>query len=84
MLGLLVPLLLVGWLVRSGIQEAEHHSKPDREREWLRRLKQRNVQFLSLADAEDGLVLSRRYGDRGSAEVFAKVVAARKKERLPV
>jgi hypothetical protein len=66
------------------VQEAEHHSKPDREREWLRRLKQRNVQTLSLTDAEDGLVLSRRYGDKGAAAVFAHVVAARKKERRPV
>lgn len=84
MLGLLVPFLVVGWIVRKGIANAEHPPKKDRERERLRRLKLQPVGLLGLDDLEDGVVLARRYRDPIALAIFSKWLAVKRRERMPV
>lgn len=84
MLGLLIPLFVVGWMVRKSIQNAEHPPKKDREHERLRRLKARPVALLTLDELEDGVVLARRYRDPIGLAVFSKWLIAKRRERMPV
>jgi hypothetical protein len=82
--GFLLPVLVVGWFVRKGIQNAEHPPKRDKERERLRRLKLQPVARLTLDELEDGVVLARRYGDPLTTAAFSKALAVKRKQRMPV
>lgn len=84
MLGFLIPLLIVGAFVAKGIKNANRPPKPDMEREWLRRLKNRSLATLSLDHLEDGVVLARRYGDKPAEAIFERAVLERKLKRLPI
>ena len=56
--------------------------KPMDERMKLERLKLRKV--LTLDEAEDGLVLARRYGDKNAEVRFRIEVLKLKKKRMPI
>lgn len=82
--GFLLPVLFVGWMVRKGIQNAEHPPKKDKERERLRRLKAQPIGRLTLDELEDGVVLARRYGDPLAAATWGKALAVKRKQRMPI
>jgi hypothetical protein len=70
---------LVGYAIRRSTGPSQ---KPLDERIKLERLKLRQV--LTLDEAEDGLVLARRYGDKSSEVRFRIEVLKLKKRRLLV
>jgi hypothetical protein len=81
------PLILaigaVAGLVGYGIRRSTGPStKPMDERMKLERLKMR--QILTLDEAEDGLALARRYGDKRSEVRFKIEVLKLKKRRMPI
>ena len=83
MFGLLLAIGAVSSLVGYAIRRSTGPStKPMDERMKLERLKLRKV--LTLDDAEDGLVLARRYGDKSSEVRFRIEVLKLKKRRPPI
>lgn len=70
---------LVGYAIRRSTGPS---TKPMDERMKLERLKLRKV--LTLDDAEDGLVLARRYGDKSSEVRFRIEVLKLKKKRIRI
>lgn len=70
---------LVGYAIRRSTGPAQ---KPMDERMKLERLKL--VERLTLDEAEDGLVLARRYGDKGAEVKFRVEVLRLKKKRMLV
>jgi hypothetical protein len=83
MFGLLFAVSLVGGLVGYAIRRTTGPStKPADERMKLERLKMRKV--LTLDEAEDGLVLARRYGDKSSEVRFRIEALKLKKKRMPI
>jgi hypothetical protein len=56
--------------------------KPIVDRQKLEKLKSKGT--LTLDEAEDGLVLSRRYGDKRAEVHFAIKVRKLRKERVPI
>jgi len=83
MFPLLLGLVAVGSLVGAAIRRATGPShKVEVEREKLDRLKTR--QHLSLDEAEDGVVLARRFGDKKSEVRFAMLVQKLRKKRVLV
>ncbi len=83
MVPLLIGLAAVGGLVGMAIKRALGPAKkPLAEREKLEALKMKRL--LSLDQAEDGLVLARRYGDRKAEVRFAIEVRKLRKKRVPI
>jgi hypothetical protein len=70
---------LVGYAIRRSTGPS---TKPMDERMKLERLKLRRV--LTLDEAEDGLALARRYGDKSSEVRFRIEVLKLKKKRMPI
>lgn len=58
--------------------------KAGAERAKLAKLKARPASGLSIDEAEDGLVLSRRYGDAAGEIYFAKLKEALRRRRVPI
>ena len=71
----------IGWGIARSMDPAR---KASVERERLAKLKKKPLGALTLEDAEDGLVLSRRYGDKFAGGEFAKHVVTLKKKRIPI
>jgi hypothetical protein len=70
---------LVGYAIRKSTGPS---TKPGDERVRLERLKLRKI--LTLDEAEDGLVLARRFGDAGSEAKFRIEISRLKKKRIPI
>lgn len=83
MFQLILALSAVGLLVGKAIMKAAGPStKPLDERYKLERLKLRKV--ITLDEAEDGLVLARRYNDKGAMVRFQIEISKLKKKRMPI
>lgn len=84
MLAVFLALGLVGGLIGFAAREAVSPTiKPDMEIRRLEKLKKK-FPMVTLDEAEDGAVLSRRYGDKGFEGKFVKAVLALRKNRIPV
>jgi hypothetical protein len=85
---LLVGLGAVAALVATAISRANGPAKkPLADREKLEKLKMKGTPqtgFLTLDEAEDGLVLARRFGDVAAQGKFAAVVARLKPKRMKI
>lgn len=83
MFPLLLGLAAVTGLVSLAIDKVTGPSKkPTVERDKLERLKRKHA--LTLNEAEDGLVLARRYRDRKAEVRFAIEVGRLRKKRVPI
>lgn len=75
---------LVAYAVNKATAPAE---KPRAERDRLEALKRKGTPqtgFLSLDEAEDGLVLARRFGDGKAALKFSAVIARLRPRRVKI
>jgi hypothetical protein len=83
MIGLVVSIGAVGLLVWSGMKRALAPAKSEAsDRNKLARLKAQGR--WTMDEAEDGLVLARRYGDATAAKKFAAVVSELRKRRVKI
>jgi hypothetical protein len=83
MLPLLIGLAAVGGLVKIAIDKVTGPSKkPYVEQQKLESLKAKRT--LTLNEAEDGLVLARRYRDKKAEVRFAIEVGKLRKKRVPI
>lgn len=83
MVGIVLALGAVAALVYTGMKRSLDPAKDEAsERSKLRALKAKKR--LVLDEAEDGLVLARRYGDAAAAKWFGTAVAELKKRRVRI
>lgn len=83
MLGLVVSIGAVGLLVWRGMRRSLGPAESETgERKKLASLKAKGR--WKLDEAEDGLVLARRYNDAAAAKTFAVAVAALRKRRVKI
>lgn len=83
MLGLLVSIGAVGLLVWRGMKRSLAPAESDAgERKKLAQLKAKSR--LALDEAEDGLVLARRYNDAAAVKTFARAVSDLRKRRVKI